>query len=239
MRVRATVALIAVCVGGLSGAQAHATAPQALRVLFVGNSLTATNDLPGAVASFAAAVGHVQVEVAMVAPGGYALEDHWGDGVARTVLATGRFDVVVFQQGPSSLPESRANLVEWMTRWAAETRAHGARPALLTVWPERARFAVFPAVIANHRAAAKAARAASFPAGVAWLAALRQRPPLALYGPDGFHPSRLGTYLTAAVVYAGLTGTLPRPLPRDIAGLHLTARTARLLRAAAAQAYAR
>lgn len=234
---RTVLTLVAVCSAALAGAGARGAEPPHLRVLFVGNSLTATNDLPGTVAALAAAVGHVRIEVAVVAPGGYSLEDHWADGIAKAALDGGRFDVVVFQQGPSSLPASRVNLVEWMSRWAAEVRAHGARPALLIVWPERVRYSVFPAVIANHRAAARAADAASFPAGVAWFAALHQQPPLPVYGPDGFHPSRLGTYLTAAVVYAGLTGTLPRRLPRNMAGLHLDARTARLVRTAAARAY--
>ena len=47
------------------------------------------------------------------------------------------------------------------------------------------------------------------PAGPAWLAAWRRSPKLRLYGPDGFHPSVLGTTLAALVVYARLTGTSP------------------------------
>jgi hypothetical protein len=166
------------------------------------------------------------------------LEDHWTDGAARELLALGGWDVVVLQQGPSSLSESRANLIEWTGRWAADARERGARPALLTVWPERARFDVFPAVIANHRAAARAARAASFPAGAAWWNALRRPSPPPLYGPDGFHPSRLGTYLTAAVVYTGLTGAVPATLPRVLGTLHVPDATARRLRASVARAYA-
>ena len=193
---------------------------------------------PGAVASLAATVGRVRIESEVVAPGGYSLEDHWTDGTAKTALDSGRFDVVVFQQGPSSLASSRVNLVEWLGRWAAEARVHGARPALLTVWPERVRFSVFPAVIANHRAAASVFERCLVPrrrrvAGSASPATAAPRP----HGPDGFHPSRLGTHPTAVVVYAGLTGTLPRPLPRDVAGLQLDVRTARLVRAAAARAY--
>jgi len=60
---------------------------------------------------------------------------------------------------------------------------------------------------------------------------------VALYGPDGFHPSELGTYLTALVIYEGLTGrdvtTLP---PRvTVAGkrLQIATVTVRLLQQAA------
>ena len=91
----------------------------------------------------------------MVAPGGYALEDHWANGAALPALRGGRFDVVVLQQGPSSLPESRVNLIEWAKRWADEARAHDTRPAVLTVWPERERFSVFADVVRNYRDAAR------------------------------------------------------------------------------------
>lgn len=222
----------------LGGASARAGAQPHLQVLFVGNSLTATNDLPGTVAAFARAIGSVRIDVGSYAPGGYALQDHWADGAARSMLEKGGWDVVVLQQGPSSLPESRADLIEWTTRWAVEARAHGARPALLTVWPERDRIGVFPAVVANHRAAARAAHAESFPAGAAWWDALRRRRATPLYGPDAFHPSRLGTYLTAAVVYSGLTRTVPAKLPRVVGALHVDARTATRLRAAVARAHA-
>jgi hypothetical protein len=178
-----------------------------LRVLFVGNSLTATNDLPAAVARIGAAEG-VRVDYETFAPGGVSLADQWRAGAARHALDTGGFDVVVLQQGPSSLASSGVELTASTKRWAAEARAHGVRPALLTVWPERERAYAFPAVIAHHRTAARAAHAALFPAGVAWQEALRRG--VAVYGPDGFHPSAGGTYLTAVVVYAGLTGALPK-----------------------------
>ena len=111
------VLLACVAAGGAGAQQRH------LRVLFVGNSLTATNDLPATVAAIARGVGHTTIDVQMVAPGGYALEDHWANGDALAALRTGRFDVVVLQQGPSSLPESRVNLIEWTKRWADEARA--------------------------------------------------------------------------------------------------------------------
>ena len=65
---------------------------------------------------------------------------------------------------------------------------------------------------------------------------------LPLYGPDGFHPSPLGTYLTALVVLAGLTDQPPLgfPIRIDRPGFHLDVSAARatLLRNAAAEALA-
>lgn len=224
----ALLALLACAAAGDAGAQ-----PRHLRVLFVGNSLTATNDLPATVAAIARGVGHTTIEVQTVAPGGYALEDHWANGAALAALRSERFDVVVLQQGPSSLPESRVNLIEWTKRWADEARAHGTRPAVLTVWPERERSYVFTDVVRNYRDAARAAKALLLPAGQAWRNAFRRRPAIRLYGPDAFHPSPLGSYLAALVAYTALTGELPRTLP-PAAGVKPTGGTAVVLRAATA-----
>ena len=117
----------------LAAAPAAHASPQ--RVLFVGNSLTAANDLPATVAALASAAGR-PIEVDVRAPGGFALEDHWTTTDVRQVIADGHYDVVVLQQGPTSLPESRVNLLEWGRTFAVAIRAAGGRPAFFTVWPE-------------------------------------------------------------------------------------------------------
>jgi lysophospholipase L1-like esterase len=209
-----------------------AAPPQSLRVLFVGNSLTATNDLPSQVAALAGATGR-KLEYRTVAFGGYNLEDHWNNGEARRALAAGGWDVVVMQQGPSAFPESQVDLRMWATRFADEARAHGTRTALLTVWPEGWRAAALPEVIKSYSRAAAAAGADLLPAGVAWQLAWRCNARTPLYGPDDFHPSPTGTYAAALVVY----GRLFRA-PLRVAELG-RGRYARLLQAAAARALGR
>jgi hypothetical protein len=205
-----------------------------LRVLFVGNSLTAANDLPALVHALAAVSDGPEIETETIAAGGYALADHWANGAARSAVVSGRWDFVVMQQGPSSLPDSRANLIEWSKRWAAEAEAHDVRPALLTVWPEHDRAAsAFIDVIGSYRAAALASGSLLLPAGAAWRIALRKTPKLPLYGPDGFHPSPLGSYPAALVVYGGLTGRIPTSLPATLGDARATPRQLRLLRTAA------
>jgi hypothetical protein len=190
---------VLVCTGG-AAAKPSSTA---LRVLFVGNSLTATNDLPAVVARIARLHGRT-LEYRTVAFGGYALEDHWAQGDARAALATGKWDVIVMQQGPSALPESQSNLRAWAIRWADEATRFETRSALLTVWPESYRRGALVDVIASYRRAAEASGATLLPAGDAWRLAWRCAPRLALYGADGFHPSELGTMAAALVVYGRL-----------------------------------
>lgn len=201
----------------------------------MGNSLTATNDLPSVVAELARRTGR-RLEYRTLAPGGYALEDHWNQGEARAALRSGGWDVVVMQQGPSAFPESQANLREWTIRFAAEARAHGVRPALLTVWPESYRRSALPDVIGSYRRAAEASGSELLPAGLAWRLAWRCEPKTALYGPDGFHPSRLGTYAAALVVYGRL---FRAPLVGLKASAGIPRRTARTLHATAARALGR
>ena len=219
----------------------RSAADEPLRVLFVGNSLTHTNDLPAVVATLARGVG-TEIEHATIAPGGMSLEDHWNAGRVPAEIASGNWDAVVMQQGPSALPESQANLREWADRLAEHARKHGARPALLTVWPEDYRASALGEVIASYANAAEAAGAELYPAGLAWQAAWSRTPSLPLYGPDGFHPSTLGTYLAALVVTAGLTGQPPPAVAFSIdrPGFKLTvsAARARLLRTAAVDALA-
>jgi hypothetical protein len=218
------------------GASAAAAGPPSLRVLFVGNSLTATNDLPAYVAGLADAAGR-KLEYRTIAVGGYNLEDHWNLGEARRALATRSWDVVVMQQGPSALPESQVDLRAWAIRFADEARSKGTRPALLTVWPESYRQDALPDVIRSYRRAAGAAGAELLPAGLAWQQAWRCDRRLGLYGGDGFHPSPLGTYAAALVVYGRLFTAPLRTPELELVGIR--ARTSRLLQCAAATALGR
>ena len=166
-------------------------------VLFIGNSLTASNDLAARVASIAAAAGR-PLRTAAVTLSGASLLDHWQDGRAVQAIRDGHWDVVAMQQGPSTLPESRAELTASTRQFAAEIRAAGGRPALLMVWPLPGQTAA--SVSASYRAAAQASDALLLPAGEAWAAARQGDASLVLTQEDGFHPSVLGTWLAALTV---------------------------------------
>jgi hypothetical protein len=232
-RIAVSLGLSAILLGCASSAAAEDAAP--VRVLFVGNSLTATNDLPARVAGLAAATGR-RLDYEAITFGGFNLEDHWNQGDARAALATGQWNVVIMQQGPSALPESQVDLHRWALVFADEARAVGTRPALLTVWPEAYRRPALSDVIISYRSAAEASGAQLFPAGEAWHAAWDCRPRLPLYGPDGFHPSALGTYVAALVVYGRL---FKAPLLQASLRRGITPATGRLLQAAAARALGR
>ena len=186
------------------------------RILFIGNSLTYQNDLPGMVCQLARSVGRRLVCESVAKPD-YGLEEHWNSGEARTAIAGGRWDVVVLQQGPSALPESRRLLIDYTRRFDAEIRKAGARTALYMVWPSRQRRGDAKAVSESYRAAAKSVNAMLLPVGDAWFDAWAVAPDLPLYAADNFHPSGVGTYLAALVVYRHLLGE-PAPATPVLGG---------------------
>jgi hypothetical protein len=204
-----------------------------LKVLFIGNSLTAANDLPAMVEALGKANGQ-PIVTRTVAYANYSLEDHWVHGDARRTIAEGGWSFVVLQQGPSALPESRVLLVEYARRFAQEARRVHAQVALYMVWPSISRFGDFDGVKASYQAAAKEVGGVFLPAGEAWRAGWRTDSKLAFYGTDGFHPTPLGSCLAALVIFRGLTGKAPaRGLPRIA-----TDEQAKLLQDAAAQVLA-
>jgi hypothetical protein len=229
--------VVVAAVLALTGASGATADPRpGLRVLFVGNSLTASNDLPAEVARLAAAGGR-RIEYRAVVWAGFSLEDHWNVGEARSALATRNFDVVVIQQGPSALLESQIDLQLWAKRWADDARAVGTRTALWAVWPESWRASALPDVIRSYGTAAEVADAEIYSAGAGWPYAWQCRPTLSLYGRDGFHPNPLGTHLAALVVYGGL---FKAPVRNAALGKPGNARkTDRLLQWAAAKALGR
>ena len=198
-------------------------------VVFVGNSLTYANDLPEMVRALALASG-TTLRIGMVANPDWSLEDHWNGGGARAEIRRG-WAVVVLQQGPSALPESRALLIDYTRRFAGEIRAAGATPALYAVWPSLSRFGDFDRASESYRLAAEDVDGTLLPAGEAWRAAWRANPDLQLYAPNSLHPSVAGTYAAALVIYAKLLHRSPVGSPST-----LTLRTGAIVRIDPAQA---
>jgi hypothetical protein len=87
------------------------------------------------------------------------------------------------------------------------------------VWPAEARRRDFDGVSASYTRAAADVNALLLPVGDAWRAAWRRNPEAPLYGPDRFHPSPLGSWLAAIVIYQQMTG---KPVQVPESGFHAT-----------------
>jgi hypothetical protein len=222
---------LAGCLGGGTGPAIHQ--PVHLKVLFIGNSLTYFNDLPGTVAALAASVGDT-IEVASVAKPNFAVIDH-ADGLSNAVevIRSGHWDYVVLQQGPTTLQLNRDTLVLATRKLDPDIQAAGGVSAQMMTWPNADDRSDFDEVRESSQLAAAAVGGIFLPVGESWRSAWAVDPNLALYGPDGFHPSALGSYLAALVIYEGLTGHPSETLPpvAMVAGQNLavSSSTVRLL----------
>ncbi|HZR11135.1 MAG TPA: SGNH/GDSL hydrolase family protein [Myxococcales bacterium] len=211
-------------------------------ILFVGNSLTYANDLPGLVEGLAAGAGS-KLQTASVAYAGFSLDDHLKQGDAARSIATGGWRVVILQQGPSSLDESRRLLRLWTANFDKRIRAVGARTALYSVWPDSAFPTPFGDVAESYSLAASDVGGIYLPVTDAWLLAWKRDPSLPLYSSDGFHPSEQGSYLAALVIVSVLTarpavGMPARVMRPDGHELAIPADAAAVLQQAAAEAVA-
>jgi hypothetical protein len=215
-----------------------------IHVLFVGNSLTYVNDLPATVAAIAKSGGDT-IRVAVAAGPDLALIDHLNgatDAVAR--IKEGGWQFVVLQQGPTPPGICRDSLVLWTRMFDQRIRAARAETAVMMTWPNSSGSeGFFDSVRESFEIAAATVNGVFLPAGEAWRSAWREDPSLALYGPDGYHPSPMGTFLAALEIYERITGHDPRTLPAasfaGSASLSLPEATIRLLQRAAHDANTR
>jgi hypothetical protein len=173
------------------------------KILFVGNSLTYSNDLPGLVKNIALQNNH-PLEANSLSKPNYSLEDHWKEGYVVKEINKGLYDFVIVQQGPSALKASRDNLIEYSLLFAKACKDRACKLAFYMVWPSAERSFDFKDVITSYTLAADTTHSILCPAGSAWLKVWELKKDLQLYSGDGFHPSEQGSLLAALVLYGAL-----------------------------------
>lgn len=178
---------------------------QTIKILFVGNSLTYTNNLPNLVEKEAKKRGFKLKTTSLAFPN-YAIIDHWNDGELQKRIMSKNYDYVVVQQGPSSQHQGRDMLIEDGAKLKKLCDKYDAKLAYFMVWPSQRHYHTFNGVIKNHRDAAIENNAILCPVGEAWKAYFDENDDFSLYGTDGFHPSPKGSRLAARVILDTLFG---------------------------------
>lgn len=181
---------------------------KSLRVLFLGNSLTYWNEMPWMLEKVAAA-GSPQIVAEFVGASGMSLRQQWERGHALRAIRERRWDFVVLQ-GQSSEPETRPDeFARYARRLDLEIRRRGARTVFFLTWANRGKSQ--DAITTRYRKAARDLGAFVAPVGIAWQAL--QAKGSDLYDESGVHSNLAGSYLSACVFYATLTGKTPVGLP--------------------------
>jgi hypothetical protein len=213
----------------------------AVRVLFIGNSLISANSLPAMVADIAHSHG-VKVIYDVHAPGGARLLHHAANSNVLRKLREQTWDFVVLQE-QSQFPgfataQLSTDVFPYATRLVETskkanpdtsmvfymTMAHrNGDPGNKHVSPELLTYEGMQRRInRSYLTMARDNQALVAPVGEAWRTAREERPDIVLYA-DNTHPNPAGTYLAACVFYATLfqspcTGAaVPREVDQAIA----------------------
>ena len=200
---------------------------QTLHVLFVGNSYTSVNDLPGLVRDLSAAPAPTFV-VSSVTVGAATLQNHYDTSGAVPAIQGGGWDAVVLQgqsveplYAPTAFQNAALALDGEIDGVAAATvffetwaRAPG-HAVYQETWSGGNPTAMQAGLRAAYQAAATATSGVMAPVGDAWETSLANHPTVALHSGDGSHPTLAGSYLAACVFYLVLSGhqTIPSPAP--------------------------
>src|SRR3984893_12492961 len=198
-------------------------APACTRILFIGNSYTTVNTLPGVFAKLARSGGH-RVDAGTAAGDGWTLENHAGSPVTAAKLAGNRWDIVVLQE-QSQLPSveqfRQTQMYPAARRLVGAIRKQGARPlfhltsARRDGWTENGMpdYASMQAAINQGDVAiAGDQHVAVAPVGYAWATLVTRGAGATLWQQDGSHPTEAGTYLAACVFYATIFRESPKGL---------------------------
>lgn len=199
-------------------ADAHAAAPRVMKksplsVLFIGNSYTYVNDLPGVVVAMAKA-GKPKLNTPSYTVSGASLIEFWEEAEhdkARSLVKQGGFDYVVLQDQSMMPCTAPQQTLKFGGKWAQLAHYGKSKPVFFLTWahrtPDGSAFdaAMQDELTAVYRRLAQENDALLAPVGEAWRRWYQRHPAESLHAEDGSHPNALGTYLAGCVFYAVLT----------------------------------
>jgi hypothetical protein len=183
-----------------------------ISLLFMGNSHTSFNELPGMVAQMLRAARPARSVAFVVAPGSMFLEERIAHVPTDDLLRSQNWSFVILQAQKYStsgqFQYSTAEAEEFIRR----ARQQRAVPIMFPEWPrsgvdETSRIYDLHVSIAQREVACVA------PVGQAWDLSLERHPALALHAPDGNHSNPAGAFLAALILFATMTGVSPLDLP--------------------------
>jgi hypothetical protein len=168
-------------------------------ILFIGNSLTYTNNLPILIKKHAKQKG-IKLKVEMIAFPNYAIEDHWNEGKVQNLISNKQYDFVIIQQGPSSQSDGRKMLIEYGEKYSSLCKKNESKLCYFMVWPSLRYQHTFDGVIKNHTDAALINNSILLPVGEIWKDYIDSTSNKEYYGSDGFHPSLKGSQVAAKII---------------------------------------
>ncbi|MFN6037478.1 MAG: PKD domain-containing protein [Bacteroidota bacterium] len=190
------------------------------RVLFLGNSYTAVNNLPQTVANVAASTGDNLIFDSNT-PGGYTFQGHSTNATSLSKIALGTWDFVVLQEQSQmpSFPTGQVQSSVFPYAKTLDSLINAANPCTETmfymtwgrkngdasncsVWPPVCTYQGMDSLLyLRYMMMTDSNHAVVSPVGRVWKSLRNNYPLLDLYQSDGSHPSLAGTYAAACCFY--------------------------------------
>jgi len=179
-------------------------------IVFVGNSLTHFHDLPAFVRALGAHDKPARkLKTVMLAPGGYTLQQHLEFPQKPRPL-----DVIkkhkpafVVLQDQSARPLERPKLMMESARtFAAACKKNRSVPVWYMTFARQHQPHLQDKISGQYEKVQRQCGGLLAPVGRAWQTLRKSQPKLDLHMQDRVHPSRMGAYLTACVLYGTMFG---------------------------------
>jgi hypothetical protein len=186
------------------------------RVLFVGNSYTASGQLPRLVEEMVndSAVGfRLQADAVTLNSADWRMLAERTD--VLECIREGGYDWIVLQNHSlSSLDARRAGITEAFAVFAEVFERPNTRILLFCTWARRERPQTQAIITETFCDLARVTGSRFVPVGPAWARVRQTEPRINLFSKDGSHPSVEGIYLTACTFFVALSGHNPVGHPR-------------------------
>ena len=183
------------------------------QLLFIGNSHSSANNLPGLVKELIlAGDANLAVHTAL-APGGNFLAERLDDGVTLDKLTSRSWTHVFLQAQKYSSSGQYFYPTDAAEEWIRRIKAQDGLPIMFPEWPRRDNTEEGQRIHDKHLGIAAREPACVAPVGLAWEESLARYPNLKLHAADGNHSNLTGALLTAYVFYEVVTTKSAAELP--------------------------
>jgi hypothetical protein len=208
------------------------------KVLFIGNSFTFVEDVPGLVKGLSDKAGH-PFSFFMHAPGGISVGDvgqgtdaHMNNPIVYDAIRASNWDFVVIQDnqgrfvdGGGIFPSPNASkVIEGHLKLRDSIRRYlpCARTLWFSGWAWKDGYTglgtgedLIRNIYENYRVLNDTAHEIIVPIGSAWLYAMQALPAVDLWSADRAHQSLAGSYVTASTIYSSIFRKDPENIPFD------------------------
>jgi hypothetical protein len=204
--------LILICVFGLvlGNLQNSLASNRVMRVLFIGNSLTTFNDMPSKVEKMGSmAKDSTSIETSMIASGGNSL-----DRIVKSIMTSRskylktieskKWDYVVLQDHSNAPISGRNQMIKAADILVKINQKNKANTIFFMTWAPKDKLHQIREISMVYTNLGKSLDSKIAPVGLAWDYITRNST-IDLYDFDGIHPNKVGTLLTACVIFSTIT----------------------------------